>query len=295
MNISHLHNRFKQYFLYEKGCQPKSFKAIISTLNMLQDKTGYCEIKDMSTNIIRQFLNENKDKRQWTVKTYRNHRQNIKSFFDWCILENITDKNPVLKIQKPKLPKYLPRCITKEESHKILLQSEWIKWYSWLERIRNPTIIATFLMTGIRLQELINLRIEDVDIREEEIFIRQGKGKKDRMIPIHYQLMGKLKMYIAEIEKNGKQSRWFFPTVKLGRQLTDKNIQRICRRISEQTGVYFTPHMLRHTFGRLSIDADMNLYKVKEIMGHEQILTTQRYLSVSKEAIKKSFGKIDLI
>ena len=69
----------------------------------------------------------------------------------------------------------------------------------------------------------------------------------------------------------------------------------MCKKLSRQTGVYFTPHMLRHTFGRLSVEAGLDIFKIKEIMGHSEITTTQGYLSVSTEALKKSFDELEIL
>ncbi len=170
-----------------------------------------------------------------------------------------------------------------------------MKWAYKLEQPRNETIIHTFLFTELRLQEFLNLQVRDVNLEDESIFVRQGKGSKDRLVPIHPQLLPKLRGYFLERQKMLKPSQWFFTNVKSDKQLGPKDIQRICNRISSASSVKFTPHMLRHTFGKLAVEGDLNIYKLKEIMGHAQVTTTQVYVSIASESIKRSFSQIQLL
>ena len=293
--MSELQDRFKRYFLYEKGNKAKSYKAVIASLNMLIKDTKEEKIKNITTFLIREFLLKNREEKQWSPKTYRNHWQNLKSFFDWCQKAHLIKKNPVNEIEKPKLNKSLPRCITKEEVKQILFHTEWFKWTYRLEKTRNIAMLSTLILSGLRLQELLNLKVSDVNLESQEIFIKEGKGGKDRIVPIHQQLLPKLQIYFQERQSKLKASQWFFTSIRSDKQLTQKNVQEICKKIQIASHVYFTPHMLRHTFGRLSVDADLNLYKLKTIMGHSQITTTQRYLSVSTESIKRSFCEIQML
>jgi site-specific recombinase XerD len=147
----------------------------------------------------------------------------------------------------------------------------------------------------LRLNELLKLRITDINLEAQEIYVNHGKGGKDRTVPIHLKLLGILRVYIEHRNARKKNSQWFFTGIHSDKRLYEKNVQEFCKKISISSGIKFTPHMLRHTFARLSCDADMNIFKLKEIMGHSHVSTTQIYLSVSKEGIKKSFGSISLL
>ena len=267
MKIFDLQDRFKRYFLYEKGNRPKSYSSVVKIIQLLVEKTDIFEVEQFTTEIIREFLLDQRELRQWSPKTFRNYRQDLKSFFNWCVKEKFFKENPVDAIEKPKLPKALPRCVSREEVQKILYHCEWYTWRYRLERIRNTAILATYILTGLRRQELLNLEVFDVNLVSKEICVRDGKNRKDRLVPIHPILMPKLETYFEERKKTKRPSRWFFTGVNSDKQLTAKDICRICKKISLDSGIYFTPHMLRHTFGRLSVEADLNLYKVKEIMG----------------------------
>ncbi len=295
MKVSQLSRQFKQYCLLERGMTPKSHTAIISTLEKLVEFAETERIKQLSNGIIREFLFENTKSKGWSPKTFRNYLQNLSSFFSWCEKQGFISKNPTKNIEKPKIPKRLPRCITKEETMKILYHTAWYPWHYKIEKIRNEAILTMFIFSGLRLRELLNLKTNDVNLESEQIIIRQGKGKKDRLVPIHPRLSVVLRGYMKEKQKNGNIGQWFFTSVRSEKRLTEKNLYNIFKKISLASGIKITPHMLRHTFARLSVNADLNLYKLKEIMGHSCISTTQIYLSVSNESIKKSFNELQLI
>ena len=291
MNISELQQSFKYYAIYQKGITPKSYKAIWASLEMLCDFAEARDVKSFSTGCIENFLCRMRMERGWKAKTFRNHRQNLKSFFDWCVKRKWVKQNPVDDIEKPKLEKCLPRCLYKEDARLVLGNAACHSWGSELERSRNVAMIATMMMAGLRLQELLNLEVSDVNLAGGDILVRQGKGKKDRLVPMHPKLRDFLRSYLAVKTKWGKPSQWFFTGVKSDKKLLPKDLQRICRKISTASGVKFTPHMLRHTFARELIDNDFNLYKLKEMMGHTDVTTTQRYLAISRQGIKDSLAQ----
>ncbi len=295
MNIIDLQPRFKRYFLYEKGNRSKSYRSIIATLNTFSKVTGIHDLAECSTLALREYLLDQQEARQWSPKTFRNYRQDFKSFFNWCVRERLIKNNPIDEIDKPKLPKALPRCLTREELQTILYHCEWYHWRYKFERVRNTTILATFGLTGLRLQELLDLETLDVNLLSEELLVKEGKNRKDRLVPIHPQLITRLENYFEYRRKLNRPSRWFFTGVNSAKKLTPKDIRRMCQKISASSGIYFTPHMLRHTFGRLAVEADLNLYKIKSIMGHESTKTTERYISASSESIKHSFRQATIL
>lgn len=295
MKISNVQEDFKRYIILEKGLNAKTYKAIVSTLKML---SVYCmdeNIKSYNNGVIREFLYNGAQERLWEPKTFRNHWQNIKTFFDWCVKKGIVKKNPVEGIEKPKMKKHLPRCISREEALKILCYATSIKWKYKLEQSRNEAIIHTLLFTGLRLQELLNLQVSDVNLADGSILVRMGKGGKDRMVPIHPRLTPKLRGYSEERKKSLEPSQWFFTGIKSDKQLCQRDVRRILKVITNASGVKVTAHMLRHTFGKLMVEADFNIYKLKEIMGHEQVTTTQKYVSVAPESIRRSFDQVQLL
>lgn len=294
MKTSDLGAQFKRYTLLEKGMKVKTYMSICSTIRMLCNFAKTDEIEQLEQNTVRGFLYQGRSERAWKSRTFRNHWLYLKIYFDWCIKSGYLRKNPVAGIEKPKMEKCLPRCVSSEEAKKINYHTAWYPWTYRLERYRNLAIISTLMMTGLRLQELLNLEVSDVNLSSGDILVRQGKGRKDRAIPIHPRLLPILRDYFEKKMETGQSSQWFFTGIRSGKQLTQKDARRICKKISADSGVKFTPHMLRHTFAREMIDNDFNLYKLKEIMGHADITTTQRYLAISVQGIKTSFDQVKI-
>jgi len=295
MNIHDLSQSFKRYALHEKELMPKTVQEIFRAIRGLDKCFEELKIESLTIAHIRQYLYEQKESRLWSSRTLRNHRQYLNTFFTWCEKEGHIKENPVAKIERPKLPKTLPRFITKEQSYSILYHAEYYPWRYRFERVRNVAIMAMFLMTGLRLNELINVQVQDVDLNAQEILVRKGKGRKERIVPIYPKLERVLRTYAEERQKLSKPTPWFFHSAKSDKRMTGKTVQKVCQKISKQAKVKFTPHMLRHTFGHLSTNAGLGVYQIKEIMGHANLSSTEIYLSVSKDALKRSMYAVELL
>ncbi len=294
MKISDLDRQFKYYALYERGMQPKSYKGICSTLMMFCEFTHTEELKNIDSHMIREFLYHGREARGWKSQTFRNHCQNFKSFFDWCRKNRFVDRDLLEGIEKPKRDKILPRCICTEDARKVLYHAMMYTWRYSLEKYRNIAILSTLMMAGLRLQELLDLEVSDVNLSSGFIMVREGKGRKDRAVAVHPKLLPMLAEYMQQKVKRGFLSLYFFTGAKSDKPMTQKDIRRICRKVGIAAGVKFTPHMLRHTFAREMIDNDFNLYKLKEMMGHSDVTTTQRYLAISTKGIKNSLNQIEI-
>jgi len=286
---------FRFYATREKGMKYKSYKAIESSVKDLHTFHKQLDFTIFQTSLIRIYLQERSIEKGWSPKTYANYRQCLASFYHWLLLTDQVESNPVDKISKPKLPDRIPRSLTKEDANKIITGVRWVKWLNDWQTLRNETIVSTFLFTGIRLSELLKLEVKDIRMDENYILIREGKMSKDRLVPIHPQLRPILESYLTKRANRSQQSKYVFTGLNSPMRLYSKDIYRIFKRITKRTKVKCTPHMLRHTFGRLAVEAELGLFKIKEIMGHTSVSTTQIYLSVSAKNLNESFQKIDLL
>ena len=281
---------FKRFALHEKGMKTKTIQEILAIVSVLSKELSNPSVAVITTAKIREFLYQRKLERMWANKTFRNYRQYLKTFFDFCIREDYIKVNPVEKIEKPKLPKRIPRCLDKNQIENLLLHLDCYDWFNDLETKRNKAIIRTFLYTGIRLNELLKLKTTSVNFEASEIIIYQGKGSKDRVIPIHLDLMPYFKAY-QKAKK--KPTTYFFSSIRSDKPLTENNLYSIIKKIRSKTRFHFTPHQLRHTFGKLAIENNLNPFKLQKIMGHSSIETTQIYVYVSDSNLKESFQKIN--
>ena len=292
MNVFHLESRFKRYALYERGMRVPSYKAIWSEVCALATFTATNQLSTWTTAVVRAYLIEGRMSKDWSAKTFRNKWQSLKSFLDWCVREAYIDQNPIKAITRPKLGARLPRCLSPGDAKKLLASALWYPWRSPWERARNLAILATLMMTGVRLSELLLLGITDVDTNAGLITVHHGKGNKERMIPIYPRLMPILCDYHKQKQLYGKPSQWFFTGLHSSKRLYPKDVRRICKTISKTANVMFTPHMLRHTFARELADNNMDVMKIKELLGHAQVTTTQMYIAVSMRSMIKSINDI---
>ncbi|MFY0602947.1 MAG: tyrosine-type recombinase/integrase [Flavobacteriaceae bacterium] len=287
---------FKRYALYEREYSPNTIKDITNSLMRMNAFIKAKTIKDFSSEAIRNYLYTQREQLHWSPRTFINHRQYIKIFFNYCVSHGFINQNPIDKIKRPKVPQTLPRFLTSKQISSILINLELCIWRYKSERHRNKTIIYTLIFTGMRLNELINLKITDIDMEEKEILIRKGKGKKQRIIPIHPQLLPILEYYFSYLSKRQERSIWFFYNLRyFNKQMSGRSVQMLCEKLSKKSGVKFTPHWLRHTLGRSLTNAEVNVYKIKEILGHTNISTTQIYQSVAKQSLRESFCNTSII
>jgi site-specific recombinase XerD len=294
MNLKDLHKQFLRYLAVEEGLSIRTTGCMRTSFGTFQKRTGIENLNELNLETLKGFFYEGKEKYQWSVSTFWNYHKYLKRFFVWLIGEGHVKENLLLKIKKPKKPQTLPRRLSSEEATKVLHGAFSCDWYYAFESPRNYAIIAMFLYTGIRLNELLHLQLTDINLDRGEMLIRQGKGGKDRYVPLHYKIIRILKQYMQERRRAGKDSIWLFNGAKSNKPLNEKAMSRICKKISIHCGVKFTPHPLRHTFGSISIEQGLSVVKLKEIMGHSHINSTMIYLRMSPQNLKSSLDCLEL-
>lgn len=285
---------FQRFILYEKNLSSSYLKNVLSVVKLLDEYTQFDSLKNFNSDVISEFLQTKREQCHWSPKTLRNYRQSLKTFFDYLVYKQYFKTNPVDAIPKPKHPKNLPRCLTKQQTEKLITTLYSSSWTYPLEYYRNTAIILTFLYTGLRMSELLNLKKQDVNFEERSLYVHQGKGRKDRYIPLHPKLIPVLKFYLKNRNERLPISAYFFTSVRSTKSLRPKNLYAVFKKISCTCGFHITPHMLRHTMAKLSLEANLNPYTLKEILGHSHIATTQIYMSISMQKTKEQFNRLDL-
>jgi site-specific recombinase XerD len=286
--------KFLRYCALEQCLQPTTVKCINSCLNIFIERSKIKNINQVDRTLIREFFYLGKESFFWSYNTHINYYNYLKKFLDWCVNEKKITKNPILELKKPKKPQTLPRRLTFEDAQKILFTCWNYDWRYNFEQSRNYAMMALFLFSGLRCNELRNLKNLDVNLLICNIFVEKGKGAKDRNIPVHYKLKKILQDYICDRTRHKKNSPFLFTGVRSNYQLSYKDILRMCKKISASAGIYFTPHSLRHTFGSVSIEQGLDVVKLKEIMGHSDISSTMIYLKMSSKNLQESVDKLEL-
>ena len=185
----------------------------------------------------------------------------------------------ISNITLPKKQNKLPVVLTKEEVKKLIDSAQ----------TRKSKLIISFLYSsGLRVSELVNLKIKDLDLQEKIGWVRKGKGGKDRIFTISENLMSELNKYIDE----HKDHQYLFSKDK---PLTTRNIQKIIQITTKKADINkkITPHTLRHSFATHLLESGVNIRIIQELLGHANLSTTQIYTHISQEQIKKIKNPLD--
>lgn len=207
----------------------------------------------------------------------------LKSFYKYLLKNKKVESSPLLKVITPKTPKRLPVFVGESEINNLFTQIEFPKDY---EGKRDELILELFYATGIRLNELVNLRINSIDIHNSTIKVL-GKRNKERIIPFSNNIKTKINKYLVERSKFESQEPHLFLT-KVGKKIYPKLVYRMVNRYLSlvTTSSKKSPHILRHTFATHMLNNGADLNSIKELLGHSNLSATQVYTHNTIEKLK---------
>ncbi|WP_158838019.1 site-specific tyrosine recombinase XerD [Polaribacter sp. L3A8] len=211
----------------------------------------------------------------------------LRSFFDYLIFEDYRKINPTDLIEAPKIGRKLPDTLSEDEINQLIIAID----LSHPQGERNRTILETMYSCGLRVSELITLKISDLFF--EEGFIRViGKGNKQRFVPIHYNAQKYILSYIKAIRTHINPQKGFEDTVFLNRRgkgLTRQMIFIILKNLSIEIDLKkkISPHTLRHSFATHLLKNGADLRAIQQMLGHESITTTEVYVHLDKSYLKE--------
>ena len=211
----------------------------------------------------------------------------IKSFFKYLKMEKYIEKNPTLLLESPKLGRKLPNVLTVEEIDSMIAAIDMSK----AEGQRNRAIIETLYSCGLRVSELVGLRISQI-YADEGYIIVQGKGDKQRLVPISSTALDEIAKYMEESRplldvKRGCEDILFLN--RRGNILTRVMIFYIIKDLCELAGIKKTvsPHTLRHSFATHLLEGGANLRAIQQMLGHESITTTEIYVHIDRSMLRE--------
>lgn len=216
----------------------------------------------------------------------------LRNFFDFLIFEDYRTDNPTDLIEAPKIGRKLPDTLSKFEIDTIISHID----LSEPQGERNRTIIETLYSCGLRVSELINLKLSDLFF--EEGFIRVlGKGNKQRFVPIHYTTQKYIEDYIKLIRSHIDIQNGFEDTLFLnrrGKQLTRVMIFTIVKNVTLKAGIKkkISPHTFRHSFATHLLEGGADLRAIQQMLGHESITTTEVYMHLDRKFLKEVVNKL---
>lgn len=297
---------FLQSYAVEKNCSPHTIinyktdlvqfqKFLVNNLEV--EDQGQAPVLDLELSenlsaladhlIIRRYLAYLQSS-NYAKKTITRKLSTIRSFYRYLTKFNYLENNPVSKIHTPKTDKKLPKFLYKGQI-KDLVESPDL---SCNLGMRDRAIMELLYSTGIRVSELVGIKLKDLQLSRGLILVN-GKGNKERYVPLGSIACDYLIRYMevsrTALTKNKKHSYLFVN--KFGETITDRSVRRIIDKYVELTAIKFkvSPHTFRHTFATHLLDNGADLRAVQEMLGHVNIKTTQIYTHVTKDKLKKVY------
>ena len=287
---------FNNYLLLERGY---SENTVINYLSDLSDLVDYINQEQFVPDLLHltkkkhaEFFVSYLMEKGLTSKTVSRKISSIRTFYSFLLDNNLVRTNPFAEVVTPKIEKKLPSILDNDEINMMLNVIDRSKSLGE----RNYLIIDLLYSCGLRVSELCDLKINDIDFYGKNIIVKSGKGSKDRYLVLHDGLIDELRNYISGARNRllsgskEEDNRHLLINYK-GTTLTPRGVRKILNTIMDKTGETYkvTPHMLRHSCATVLLNGGMDLRSVQEILGHSMLSTTQIYTNVAIDDIKDKY------
>ncbi len=276
---------FEQYLLLEKKYSQNTINSYKNDLLKFKEHFKNKTLKSINQNDIKNYIQE--INKTMNAKSVSRNISTLKSFYKYLLIDNYITKAPLTNIVMPKIKKELPKVLSEEEIEK-LLNFELKDHYDY----RNKAMLELMYSSGLRVSELINLKVTDIDLNLETVRIF-GKGSKERIVPLGGYAVNALKEYLTyhrnALAKN-KNSNYLFLSSRadiMTRQAFFKTIKKIA--IKQNIKTDFSPHTLRHSFATHLLKHGADLRSIQELLGHSDISSTQIYTHITNEKLKENY------
>lgn len=279
--------KYRRYMKLERNYSENTLDAYMSDLQKLLDYVGSegLHVLDVKLDDLRNFVAALVDI-GISARSQSRILSGVRTFYTFLILDGYIEDDPTELLEWPKIGEHLPEVLSVEEVDRLEQACDLSKW----EGQRNRTIIEVLFSCGLRVSELINLRLSDLFLDEK--FIRvMGKGKKERLVPISESAVKELQYWFMDRNlmkiKPGEEDFVFLN--RRGGHLTRMMIFTIVRCLAEAAGIEKTisPHTLRHSFATALLEGGANLRAIQDMLGHERISTTQIYTHIDMHTLRE--------
>lgn len=287
MNWDIVKKDFKRYLQLERNLSPHSIAAY---LNDVQKLEAYCAFKGQAlhaidASFIQQFLVFIND---FSISPFTQARllSGLRTFFVFLQIEYDRKDNPTELLETPRLNRKIPNVLNIEEIDALIAAID----SSTIEGMRNKAILEVLYGCGLRVSELVMLKISNLHLDVEFIKV-EGKGNKERLIPVGQQAIKYLKIYLEEVRPHIPVQAGYEDTVFLnrrGKQLTRVMVFLIIKDLAKKIGLKkaISPHTFRHSFASHLVEGGADLRAVQDMLGHESITTTEIYTHLDKDYLQ---------
>ena len=278
-------NNYLDYLKYERKYSTNTVKAYVTNVEMFHDYIGK-ELTDIEYNDVRNFLAYLYNKK-YTNKSICRIISSLRSFYKFLYNNHMIKNNPMVLIQNPKLEKKLPKFLYYDMVEKLLNTPN----RKTDDGIKAALIMELLYSTGIRVSELVNIKVSDIDLENCHIKVL-GKGNKERMVLFGKQCLDLLNLYLKNVyDKLNVNHLNYLLLSKTGKKINVREIRTIINDVCEQAGldIKISPHTFRHTFATHLLDGGADLRSVQELLGHENLSTTQIYTHITNERLRSVY------
>ena len=287
MDIQYL-SLYLEYLEVEKGLSQNTIEAYKNDLSSFFEfcvKRGCVDVSDVKRSDINAFILELRQG-NYTPSSVVRKIASIRGFYKWFCSTEENAKNPALTLERPKLPKKLPKVMTVDELSKIL-NSDLTK----LEKV----VIELLYGCGLRVSELVNLKLNSIDIKSKYVQCF-GKGSKERLVPFGQKAKKAIEDYLKYREMillQSSKSTKYFLLRESGEKITRQDVYDFIHKQGEKIHKHISPHTLRHSFATHLLENGADLRVVQELLGHSDVSTTQLYTHITKKRLKEVYFKIN--
>lgn len=285
---------YETFLRLEKSLSQNSVSAYVNDINKLiaffEENYPKLSPEKIKLEQLRKFV-------EWmnlsgvSPRTQARSISGIKSFYKFLLIEEVIENDPTTLLESPKIGRKLPDVLTDDEINRLIDAVD----LSRAEGVRNKAILETLYSCGLRVSELVNLRISNLHFEQEFIKVA-GKGEKERLVPISKRAIEEIKKYIVSYRRKikiDKSSDNVLFLNRRGRKLSRVMIFTIIKNLAEKIKLEksISPHTFRHSFASALVKGGADLRAVQEMLGHESILTTEIYTHLDKEFLKDTVNK----
>ncbi|HRJ59041.1 MAG TPA: tyrosine-type recombinase/integrase [Anaerolineales bacterium] len=300
MELSNLFDKYKQY-LSDQDLSDLTITGYLSDLRIFAKWFRECNDRELTLEAItptdiKEYRRSLQLQERRSANTINRRLSSLSTFIQWGLGQKRILSNPMQNIHMIRSTPSAPRWLDKQEQFALQralerdLQLAKLRYPKrWITRRRDASLVLFLLHTGLRLSEAVALQMEDIQLSERKgsVLVRNGKGSRQRQVPLNAEARKALSAWFAVRPGNGFVWTAVEGDPELG--LSGRAVQRVLNRYAQEANLEaLSPHVLRHTFGKNLVNAGVGLEKVASLLGHENLNTTRIYITPSKQDLEQA-------
>jgi site-specific recombinase XerD len=288
-------NRFITYLKTEKNSSPHttgSYGLDLNKLKVYLESRNILSFGEVTTALLREFIYNLKESRNLCPSSVCKLIATIKSFFNYLYEEDLIKTNPSKKLKGPKKNIVVPKCLSKYEVERVIDSIKFPPARCRKNYIRDKLIISMLYYTGIRRSELLSLNWDDLNLEKSFLTVRNGKGGKSRVIPLHPTLVKLIDDYLT-LRLPLKCNALFIG--EQGKRLTRTSFANLINMYMSISGLKkkgYTAHSFRHSFATHLVESGVDIFKLQRLLGHSSLDVTKIYINFDSSSMAEAVSRL---